>query len=90
MLRILGKTIVPVSVATDLGIYIDQSLTYNDHITKTVSTCLQTFMQIIKIKHFIDKNTLLLLLLSSLVFSKFITALLSGRIPANATSRNYS
>ena len=35
--HILGKTITPVTVAKDLGIYIDQSLTYNDHITKIVS-----------------------------------------------------
>ena len=61
MLRIFGKTIVPVSVAKDLGIYIghiDQSLTYNnDHITKTVSTCLQKHIQIKRIKLLIDKNT---------------------------------
>ena len=85
MLRILGKTIVPVSVAKDLGIYIDQSLTYNDHITKTVSTCLQKFMQIIKIKHLIDKNTLLLLLLSSLVFSKLYYC---SSIWSNTSERN--
>ena len=70
MLRILGKTIVHVSVAKDLGIYIDQSLTYYYHITKTVSTCLQKLVQINRIKHLIDKSTLLLLLVSSLVFSK--------------------
>ena len=70
MLRILGKTIVPVSVAKDLGIYIHQSLTYNYHITKTVSTCPQKLVQINRIKHLIHKSTLLLLLLSSLVFSK--------------------
>ena len=57
MLRILVKTIVPVSVAKDLGIYIDQSLTYNYHITKTVSTCLQKHIQIKRIKLLIDKNT---------------------------------
>ena len=85
MLRILGKTIVPVSVAKDLGIYIDQSLTYNDHITKTVFTCLQKLMQIIKIKHLIDKNTLLLLLLSSLVFSKLYYC---SSIWSNTSKRN--
>ena len=90
MLRILVKTIVPVSVAKDLGIYIDQSLTYDYHITKTVSTCLQKLIQIKRIKHLIDKSALLLLLLSSLVFSKLYSALLSGRIPANVTLRNYS
>ena len=34
----LGKEITPSTVAADLGIYIDQSLTYNEHIAKTVST----------------------------------------------------
>ena len=38
--QLLGKEIIPVTVAKDLGIYIDQSLSYNDHIIKTVSTCL--------------------------------------------------
>ena len=90
MLGIFGKTIVHVSVAKDLGIYIDQSLTYNDHITKTVSTCLQKLIQIKRIKHLIDKSTLLLLLSSSLVFSKLYFALLSGRITDKATLRNYS
>ena len=33
----LGKEITPSAVAKDLGIYIDQSLTYNEHIAKTVS-----------------------------------------------------
>ena len=37
--RMLGKEITPSTVAKDLGINIDQSLTYNKHI-KTVSTCL--------------------------------------------------
>ena len=36
----LGIEITPVAVAKDLGIYIDQSLTYNDHVTKTASNCL--------------------------------------------------
>ena len=70
MLRIFGKTIVPISVAKDLGIYIDLSVTYNDHITKTVSTCLLKLIQIKRIKYLKDKSTLLLLLVRSLVFSK--------------------
>ena len=61
--------ITPSTVAKDLGIYIDQSLTYNDHITKTVSTCLHKLVQINRIKHLLDKKTILLLMSSS-VFSK--------------------
>ena len=85
MLRILGKTIVHVSVAKDLGIYIDQSLTYNYRITKTVSTCLQKLVQINRIKHLIDKSTLLLLLVSSLVFSKLYYC---SSIWSNTSKRN--
>ena len=64
----LGKEITPVAVAKDLGLYIDQSLTYNDHIPKTVSTCLHKLIQINRIKHLLDKKTILLL--NSFVFSR--------------------
>ena len=64
----LGKEITPVTVAKDLGVYTDQSLTYSDHITKTVSTCLRKLIQTNRIKHLLDKKTILLLM-SSFVFS---------------------
>ena len=64
----LGKEITPVTVVKDLGLYIDQSLTYNDHITKTVSTCLHKLIQINRIKHLLDEKTILLLI-NSFVFS---------------------
>ena len=67
--HILGKTITPVTVAKDVGIYIDQSLTYNDHITKIVSNWLHKLIQINRIKQLIDTNTLRLLL-GSFFFSK--------------------
>ena len=67
--RMLGKEIASSAVAKDLGIYIDQSLTYNEHIAKTVSTCLHKLVQINRIKHLLDKKTILLLM-SSFVFSK--------------------
>ena len=54
--RMLGKEITPSTVAKDLGIYIDQSLTYNEHIAKTVSTCLHKLVQIKRIKHLPDKK----------------------------------
>ena len=49
--RMLGKEITPSTVAKDLGIYIDLSLTYNEHIAKTVSTYLHKLVQINRIKH---------------------------------------
>ena len=67
--RMLGKEITPYTGAKDLGIFIDQSLTYNEHIAKTVSICLHKLVQINRIKHLLDKKTILLLM-NSFVFSK--------------------
>ena len=67
--QMLGKEITPSTVAEDLGIYSDESLTYNEHIAKTVSTYLHKLVQINRIKHLLDKETILLLI-SSFVFSK--------------------
>ena len=61
-LSLLGKTISPVPFAKDLGIYIDQCLTYDVHITKTASSCMNQLVHIRRIKHLLDKKTLLLLI----------------------------
>ena len=66
---LLGKEIRPIPVAKDLGVYIDQSLTYNDHIAKTVSNCLFKIVQICRIKHLLDRKSLILLM-NNFVFSK--------------------
>ena len=39
-LSLLGKTISPGSVTKDLGVYIDHYLTYDVHVTKTISSCM--------------------------------------------------
>ena len=65
----LGKKINPVIVAKDLGLYLDQSLTYNDHVTKTASNCMHKLIEINRIKHLLDNKTLLLLM-DSFIFSK--------------------
>ena len=67
----LGIEITPVAVAKDLGIYIDQSLTYNDHVTKNASNCLHKLIQISRIKHLLDRKTLILLM-NCFVFSKLL------------------
>ena len=67
----LGIEITPVGVAKDLGIYIDQSLTYNDHVTKTASNCVHKLIQINRIKHLLDRKTLILLM-NCFVFSKLL------------------
>ena len=67
-ISLLGKEITPVPVAKDLGVYIDQSLTYNDHVAKTTSNCIFKLVQISRIKHLLDRKTLLLLM-NAFVFS---------------------
>ena len=71
-LSLLGKTISPVSVAKDLGVYIGQYLTYDVQVTKTVSSCMNQLVQISRIKHLLDKKTLLLLINSFFSVNFFI------------------
>ena len=61
-ISLLGKTISPVSVANDLGVYIAQYLTYDVHVTKTVSCCMNQLVQTGRIKHLLDRKTFLLLI----------------------------
>ena len=68
-ITILGKEIEPVSVARDLGVYIDQTLNYNEHISKLVSNCVHKLVQINRIKHLLDRKSLLLMI-NAFVFSK--------------------
>ena len=82
--RMLGKEITPVTVAKDLGVYIDHLLTYNDHINKTVSTCLHKLIQINRIKHLLDKKTILLLI-NSFVFSRLYYC---STVWSNTSKRN--
>ena len=60
--KLLGKEIKPVPVAKDLGVIIDCSLSYNEHATKTVSDCMHRLIRINRIKHLLDRKTLLLLI----------------------------
>ena len=65
----LGTQIKPVTVAKDLGVYIDCHLNFNEHITKTASDCMFKLTRVNRIKHLIDKKTLIYLI-NAFVFSK--------------------
>ena len=65
----LGTTLKPVTSAKDLGVILDPHLTYDHHISKTVSSCFSKLYQINRVKESFDNDTLKLLI-SSLVFSK--------------------
>ena len=83
-LSLLDKTISPVSAAKDLGVCMDQYLTYDLHVTKTVSSCMNQLVQIGRIKHLLDKKTLLLLI-NSFVFSKLFYC---SSVWGNTSKRN--
>ena len=65
----LGKKLFPVTSATDLGVTLDSGLTYDEHVTKLVSSCVGSLCQINRARHLFDMKTLILLI-NALVFSK--------------------
>ena len=83
-LSLLGKDISPVQSARDLGVILDPNLTFDSHITTTVSECIAHLSQINRLKHCFDKNTLLTVI-HALVFSKMY---LSSNVWANTTMKN--
>ena len=70
IVRILQTTALkPVPVVKDLGVITDSSPTYNKHVTKTVPDCMHRLIRINRIKHLLDRKTLLLLI-NAFAFSK--------------------
>ena len=53
---LLGKELRPVVSARDLGVYMDATLSFDEHIT-SVNPCLSSLSQINRIKHLLDRNT---------------------------------
>ena len=66
---LLGKEIAPTASARDLGVQVDATLSYNEHVTNITSTCMASLCQINRIKHLLDSRTLENVI-TSLVFSK--------------------
>lgn len=70
-LPFLDKVLTPTGHVKDLGIILDETLSYTNHINKTVSSCHFKLLQIRRVKHLFDKTTLELLI-QSLVLSKLL------------------
>ena len=66
---LLGKDLRPVSSAKDLGIQIDATLSFDEHVAITTSSCLSSLCQINRVKHLLDSSTLIQVI-NALVFSK--------------------
>ena len=68
-LSLLGKDLLPSKTAKELGLLLDPHLSYNNHIIKTVSSCISSLGQINRVKHAFDRRTLLIVM-NTLVFRK--------------------
>ena len=80
----IGKTLMAVESARDLGVYIDLHLTYDTHISHLVSSCLTKLVQINRVKYCFDRKTLVLII-TSLVFSKMLYC---STVWSNTSSKN--
>ena len=65
----MGKELLPVLSVRDLGMQVDATLSYDEHITNTVSACIASLSQISRVKYIFDTRTLLNII-NALVFSK--------------------
>ena len=83
-LSLLGKDISPVQSARDLGVILDPNLRFDNHITTSVPECIARLAQINRVKHCLDKNTLLTVI-HALVFSKMYYC---SNVWANTTNKN--
>ena len=87
-LSLLGEDISPVQSARDLGVIFDPNLTFDNHITTSLSECIARLAQTNWVKHCLDKNTLLtVIFIHALVFSKMYYC---SNVWANSTNKNVS
>ena len=68
----------------DLGVILDPLLSYDEHITKTISSCMSRLGQINRVKHVLDRQTLLTVI-NALVFSKLFYC---SNVWTNITGKN--
>ena len=65
----LGKDLSSTQSGNDLGVILDSVLSYDEHITKLVSTCMSKLCQIYRVKDCFTKDTLKIII-ESLVLNK--------------------
>ena len=66
---LLGKKVTIVSSARDQGLQVDSTLSFDEHITNTVSSCFGRLCQINRVRHFVGTRTLGNII-NTLVFGK--------------------
>ena len=85
-LSLLGKELTPCDSVRDLGIYVDLQLSYDEHISKTLSSCPSRLCQINRVKHVFDQKTLKLVI-NALVFSRLFYC---SSVWSNTAKKNVS
>lgn len=58
-LHFMGKELLLVNTVKDLGVFLDSNLTFDEHVTKTVSSSMHRLSQVKRSKHIFNKHTLL-------------------------------
>ena len=54
LVTLLGKEIAPTASARDLGVQVDATLSYNEHVTNITSTFMTSLCQINRIEHLLE------------------------------------
>jgi len=83
---ILGTEIKLVRVTKDLGVHVDCYLNFNEHITKTASDCMFKLTRVNRIKHLLDRSTLMYLI-NTFVFCKLFYCSTVWSNPSNKNIR---
>ena len=84
-MSLLQKELLPVPSGKDLGVTLDNNLTYDDHFTKTVSSCFSRLAQTNRVKHAFNKK-IVIHVIHTLVFSKLLYY--CSNVWANTSNRN--
>lgn len=50
----LGRKVAPSPSAWDLGLQVDSTLSYDEHVSQTVSSCIGSLYQINRVRHLLD------------------------------------
>ena len=68
-LSLLGKELSPVPFAKDLEVFMDSTLSFDEHVMQITSKCIASLCQINRVRHVLDKKTLTTVI-NALVFSR--------------------
>ena len=68
-LSLLGKELSPEPFAKDLGVFMDSTLSFDEHVMQITSKCIASLCQVNRVRHVLDKKTLMTII-NALVFSR--------------------